>query len=65
MYLILNWFETVNNEKASLNVFFFTSFDTERNWQKFQDLESNIQTFVWEQLLNALKAWLHSEIKVT
>lgn len=59
MYLILNWFETVNNEKASLNVF-FTSFDTERNWQKFQDLESNIQTFVWEQLLNALKAWLHS-----
>lgn len=36
------------------------SFDTERNWQKFQDFESNIQTFVWEQLLNALKAWLHS-----
>ena len=60
MYLILNWFETVNNEKTSLNVFFFTSFDTERNWQKFWDLESNIQTFVWEQLLNALKAWLHS-----
>lgn len=60
MYLNLNWFETVNNEKTSLNVFFFTSFDTERNWQKFQDFESNIQTFVWEQLLNALKAWLHS-----
>ena len=60
MYLILNWFETVNNEKTSLNVFFFTSFDTERNWQKSQDFESNIQTFVWEQLLNALKAWLHS-----
>lgn len=60
MYLNLNWFETVNNEKTSLNVFFFTSFDTERNWQKFQNFESNIQTFVWEQLLNALKAWLHS-----
>ena len=60
MYLNLNWFETVNNEKTSLNVFFFTSFDTERNWQKFQDFESNIQTFVWEQLLIALKAWLHS-----